>query len=363
MQRKKDHLLHAASDSVDHSVSINPFDEVDLPYTALPELDLASIDLTKDFLGQVLSMPLLISSMSGGMAEAQALNEVLALAAQEERVALGLGSMRVIIERPETAGSFDVKQHCPSVPLLGNLGAVQLNYGVTLEHVQQLVDQLRLDAMILHLNALQEAVQPEGDVRFEGLLKKIEAVVRGLDVPVMVKEVGAGLSAEDVRRLVEIGVTLVDVSGVGGTSWAKIEGMRRTGPHRRLGDVFHAWGTPTPVAIHQARRVLAEQAHYAAKTQQQRSGQVSREDVQVIAGGGVRSGLDIAKACFLGADLATMARPFLLAYQEGDTTDKKVASVRALIRLLRDELRIACFGAGVARVADLRTLASFEEEE
>lgn len=330
LERKRDHLTLAARSDMDlHAAG---FDAVELAYCALPEIALAEVDLRTAFLRRELSFPLLVGSMSGGPVEAGAFNRVLARAAQKERVALGLGSIRVAIEHPEVLPTFQVRREAPDIPLLVNLGAVQLNKGITETQIQDVITRTESDALILHLNPLQEAIQPEGDTDFSDLLRKIEHLCKKLAVPVMAKEVGAGISGIMAKRLTEVGVHIIDVSGTGGTSWAKIEGARGA---ERLGQTFAGWGVSSVRALQEAV-------------------QACPPATQLIAGGGIRTGLDMAKAVAMGAHLTTLARPFLLAYREGKTEEEAEEKVREFIAVLRREMQIACFCTGVHTLEELR---------
>ncbi|MGE5223670.1 MAG: type 2 isopentenyl-diphosphate Delta-isomerase, partial [Omnitrophica WOR_2 bacterium] len=244
-------------------------------HQALPELNLEEVDLGLQVFGKDLKAPLLISSMTGGTPEAAEINRTLASAAQETRIAMGLGSQRAAIENPDLAATFQVRRYAPDVLLFANLGAVQLNYSYGIDQCRRAVDMAEADALILHLNALQEAVQPEGDTRFRGLLKKIEAVCRLLPVPVIAKEVGWGFSEQAARRLAEAGVAAIDIAGAGGTSWSQVEMHRaQNESQRRLAAAFIDWGIPTAESILQVRRVAPE--------------------LLVFASGGIRTGIDIA---------------------------------------------------------------------
>ena len=257
------------------------------------------------------------------------INRRLAQAAQRYGLAMGVGSQRVSVERPETARTFAVRSLAPDAILLANLGAVQLNYSYGLEQCRRVVDTLEADALILHLNPLQEAVQSRGDRNFSDLLTKIERVCATLPVPVIAKEVGNGISGTMARRLLETGVAAIDVAGAGGTSWAQVESARATDPlQRRLGATFRDWGYPTAECVRAVRAIAAE--------------------VPLVASGGLRTGLDAAKVLALGADLAGLAMPFLRAAAESE--DALAFEVEALVA----ELKTAMFCAGCGTVGALR---------
>jgi isopentenyl-diphosphate delta-isomerase len=298
-------------------------------HEALPGLDLQAVDLSHSLFGKRLHAPILISSMTGGTAEAGRINRILAAAAQQAGVAMGLGSMRAAIEDENQADTFQVRGEAPDVLLFANLGAVQLNYGYSEEHCLRAVDMVQADALFLHLNPLQEALQPEGDTRFAGLLQKIEAVCRRLPVPVIIKEVGWGISAETARRLIEAGVSAIDVAGAGGTSWSQVEMYRISDERRaRVAGAFRAWGIPTAESVVQVRAALP--------------------DVPIIASGGLRSGIDIAKCIALGANLGGMAGPFLKA------AAKSLEETIGMIDEITQEIRICMFAAGAGSIAQLQ---------
>lgn len=305
------------------------FDEIRLKHRALPELDIKDVDPSVEFMGRRLSFPLLISSMTGGDHElVRRINFNLAKAAEATGVAMGVGSQRVMFTNPVARDSFELRRLAPTTLLFANLGAVQLNCGFTIEHCRKAVETVGADALILHLNPLQEAVQPDGDCSFAGLAAKIAEVARQLDKPVIVKEVGAGISAEDVRLLADGGVRFVDVAGSGGTSWSRIEHHSLMEAERRnLGLTFQDWGIPTPDAL----RALAP----------------FRDRITLIASGGVRSGIDMVKAMILGASLCGMASPFLKPATES------AEAVIGIIETLRREFATAMFLLGIARAEQL----------
>jgi isopentenyl-diphosphate delta-isomerase len=276
-----------------------------------------------------LQAPLLISSMTGGTPEAAAINHNLAAAAQAAGIAMGVGSQRAAVENAALASTFQVRDVAPDILLFANLGAVQFNYGYGLDQCRRAVDMIQADALVLHLNALQEAVQPEGDANFAGLLNKIEAVCRALPVPVIAKEVGWGISEQAATRLAEAGVAAVDVAGAGGTSWSQVEMHRaKTETQKRVAAAFIDWGIPTAEAIQNVRRAAP--------------------GLPVIASGGLRDGIDVAKSVALGAGLCGLASPFLKA-----AAVSVEATAEAIAELAR-ELRIAMFAAGAGSIAQLQ---------
>lgn len=313
--RKQDHLKIALKQG---SPAHNAFDELYFEHNALPEVDFAEINTKLDLFGKKVSAPIIISSMTGGMKEGRQINETLAYLAEKYSIPMGLGSQRIMLEDETQQSTFDIRKIAPNIVLLANIGAVQLNYGVTLEDCKRIVDFVQADALCLHLNPLQEAIQPEGDTNFKGLLNKIANVVKHVGVPVIIKEVGAGISFSVAKKLTEIGVQYIDVAGVGGTSWAGIEGERRPGVDL-LGALYADWGITTPEAIKQCKKI---------------------DGLTVIAGGGIRSGLDIAKSIALGATFASVGYPFLKAALEG-----KEAACNFMESLLND-LKVAMFATG-----------------
>ncbi|WP_075217430.1 type 2 isopentenyl-diphosphate Delta-isomerase [Mongoliimonas terrestris] len=300
-------------------------------HVALPEIDCDTIDLTSVFLGRRLSAPLLISSMTGGPDRAARINRHLAEAAEALGIALAVGSQRVALSGGGVAGiTADLRRHAPSIPLIANLGGAQLVSGYGLDEARRAVDMIEADALVIHLNPLQEALQPEGDRAWSGVLAAIERLAAGLPVPLAVKEVGCGLSGRIAHRLVEAGVQIIDVAGAGGTSWAAIEAERAaTAADRAVATAFADWGIPTAEAVRAVRSACPTAV--------------------VIASGGVRDGVDVAKAIRLGADLAGQAAATLDAALISPTA--VVTHFETVIR----QLRVACFCTGSADIAALRT--------
>ena len=321
--RKAEHIHLALEERM--QVPLHPFDRYYFQHNALPELDRAEIDLGVPFLNHDLEAPLLISCMTGGTETATRINRRLATAAEQLGIAVGVGSQRKAIEDPALAASFEVRRYAPSVPVLANLGAVQLNYGFGLDECRAAVEMIGADALVFHLNPLQEAIQPEGQCDFSGLLAKMGEVADRLSVPVIAKEVGSGISASTARILQGAGIGIVDCAGVGGTSWALIEAARAADPE--IGDLFGDWGIPTPDNIRLLREVPG---------------------IQIIGSGGIRTGLDAAKAIALGADLVGMARPFLEAAME--STAAVVARAQRTLR----ELEVAMFCTGARTIEALQ---------
>ena len=327
--RKADHLRICLEEDVQFA-NTNGLERYRFSHCCLPELNRSEIDLTTTFLGKQLSAPLLISSMTGGTEQAQIINQRLATVAQRYKIAMGVGSQRVAVEKPIVASTFAVRSHAPDILLFANLGAVQLNYNYGLDQCLQMVDLLEADALILHLNPLQECIQTKGDTNFRGLVDKISTLCSKLPVPVIAKEVGNGISAVMATKLLEAGVKAIDVAGAGGTSWAKVESERAETPlQRRLGMTFADWGLPTAECIRSIRAVAPE--------------------IPLIASGGLRHGLDIAKALAIGADIGGMALPFLQAAAESE------AAVNSLVEVLIAEMTTVLFCTGNATIEQLKS--------
>ncbi len=326
--RKADHLRINLEQDVRSGLRTG-LERLHFTHRALPDLNLDDVDAGCAFLGKRLAAPLLISSMTGGTERATRINLILAEAAQSARIAFGLGSQRVALEDPRWEESFRVRGVAPDALLFANLGAVQLNYGFGLAECCRVVEMAAADALILHLNPLQEAVVPEGNTRFAGLLARIEAVCRALPVPVIVKEVGWGISPGDARLLVDAGVAAIDVAGAGGTSWTQVETHRAgSADQAELAAAFVDWGIPTSAALRDVHRELPR--------------------VPLIASGGLRNGVELAKCIALGASLGGMAAPFLRSVTE------LPQAVHDRIRLTVAQLRVAMFAAGCGTLDALR---------
>jgi isopentenyl-diphosphate delta-isomerase len=327
--RKADHIRINLERDVAGKGIENGFDAYRFVHRALPEIDLADVDTSCRLFGRALAAPILISCMTGGTPEAEPINRRLAQVAQHHRFAMGTGSARALLEDASQLASFDVRAEAPDVLLLANLGAVQLNKGYGIDDCRRLIDMLRADVLVLHLNPLQEALQPEGDTCFRGLLAKIAQLCSKLETPVAVKEVGWGIAARDVRALLDAGVAAIDLAGAGGTSWSEVERYRIADPWRtRVAASFAGWGIPTATAL---RDALA-----------------AAPGATLIASGGIRDGIDVAKAISLGASLAGIAGPFLRAAHQSERAAEDLAREHAEV------LRIAMFCLGVRRLDELR---------
>ncbi len=326
--RKADHIRINLDEDVRSSLSTG-LERYHFIHQALPELNLEDIDLSQVLFKKIVRAPLLISSMTGGTPEAEGINRTLARAAQQAGVVMGVGSQRAGLENPQVADTFRVRRYAPDIVLLANLGAVQLNYGYSIDHCTRAVEMIEADALILHLNPLQEAVQPEGDTRFAGLIDKIAAVCRALPVPVIAKEVGWGISEEAAHMLVDAGVSAIDVAGAGGTSWSQVEKYRAKDESlARVAAAFRDWGIPTAESIQMVRRAAP--------------------GVTIFASGGLRSGVDIARCIALGASLGGMAGLFLKA--------AAISAERARwsLELIKRQIRVTMFACGVQTIEALR---------
>jgi isopentenyl-diphosphate delta-isomerase len=327
-QRKADHIKINLEQDV-RSALTTGLENYRFTHEALPELDLNRLNTTLSLFGKRLAAPLLISSMTGGTAEAKTINLRLAEAAQETGIAMGVGSQRAAIEHPEQAKTFQVRRAAPDILLFANLGAVQLNYGYSIDQCRRAVQMIEADALILHLNPLQEAVQDAGDVNFAGLVRKIEEVCKKIEVPVIAKEVGWGISERTARLLAECGVSAIDVAGAGGTSWSQVEMHRAPDEFtRQLAATFVGWGIPTAESILNVKKAAP--------------------GMIIFASGGLKDGLDIAKCIALGATLGGMAGQFLKA--AAISTENAVQT----IKLTKRQIEVTMFAAGVETLEKLR---------
>jgi isopentenyl-diphosphate delta-isomerase len=330
LDRKDGHLNVVANGQANARTVTTGLERVQFVHCALPEVDLAEIDLGVQFLGHALAAPFLISSMTGGPSRARAINAALAEAAQDHGIAMAVGSQRVALQGEGSEGlDRHLRHYAPDIPLYANLGAAQLLEPGAQDRVHRAIDAIDANALIIHLNPMQEALQAGGDTRWRGVLSAIRDICVCLERPVIVKEVGFGLSGAVAAQLVDAGVAALDVAGCGGTSWAAVEGaMQEPGAARRLAELYRDWGIPTADAIVQVRAAAPA--------------------MPLIGSGGIRSGLDAARALRLGADIVGTAAGLLTAALEGPH------AVHAAITEWKDALRLACFGTGSRTIADLR---------
>ncbi|REE82704.1 isopentenyl-diphosphate delta-isomerase [Paenibacillus taihuensis] len=336
-KRKGEHIRICLTEDV-QSVGTEPgFAQYRFRHHALPELAFNDIDLSTTFLDRDMEVPLLISSMTGGTDETAVINARLAEAAEARGWAMGLGSIRAAIENESLAATFQVRRYAPTIPIIANLGAVQLNYGYGVDECRRAAELAEADALVLHLNSLQEVFQPEGNTNFRGLLARIGEVCRSIDVPVGVKEVGWGIDAETADRLVQAGVSFIDVAGAGGTSWSQVEKYRASSDPLRAeaAEAFAGWGIPTAAAIREVRAALPH--------------------ATVIASGGLHSGVDAAKAIALGADLAGFGRSLLAGAAEAAAGSAGERELHRQMERTEFELRTAMFGIGAGSLQELRS--------
>ncbi|TFG47748.1 MAG: type 2 isopentenyl-diphosphate Delta-isomerase [Anaerolineales bacterium] len=325
--RKADHLRINLDEDVRSGLTTG-LENFQFFHQALPEINLEDIRLDFILFGKMVSAPLFISSMTGGTEKAGLINLNLAAAAQQTGIPMGLGSQRAALEDPDLSKSFQVRSVAPDILLFANLGGVQLNYGLTAEDCQRAVDMIEADALILHLNPLMEAVMTGGNTQFSGLVNKIEQVCKTLKVPVIVKEVGWGISHQAAVQLVNAGVSALDVAGAGGTSWSEVEMHRAdTESQRQIASAFVNWGIPTAECIQIVKKAAP--------------------DLPIFASGGIHNGVEIAKSIALGATMGGIAGPFLKA---------AVISPEAVIEIIQQikrEIKITMFASGAGNLASL----------
>ena len=330
VRRKGDHLDIVLRGEGVQTTKTTGFERLDFRHCALPELHLDAVDTAATFLGKPLKAPLLVSAMTGGPARAEGVNRNIALACEAMGLAMAVGSQRVALESGRAAGiARDLRRHAPTIPVMGNLGAAQLALGYGRDEARRLVEMIGADALTIHVNPLQEALQEEGDRDWRGLLDRIGDLAAALHVPVGVKEVGNGLSGPVAAALLARGVRLLDVAGAGGTSWAAVEGARHTDPRMRaVAAAFRDWGIPTAQALREVRAACP--------------------DAVVIASGGIRDGVDAAKALAMGADMVGQAAATLEAALDG------AQALQAHFGVVVEQLRVAMFCAGAGDLSALR---------
>jgi isopentenyl-diphosphate delta-isomerase len=329
-RRKADHIKINLEQDV-RSALTTGLERIHFPHEALPELDLERVETRLSLFGKPLAAPILISSMTGGTAEAERINLHLAEAAQATGIAMGVGSQRAALEHPEQAKTFQVRRVAPDILLFANLGAVQLNYGYGIDECRKAIDMIQADALIFHFNPLQEAVQDAGDTNFARLSRKLEEICKKLEVPVIGKEVGWGMSERSAKLLADCGVSAIDVAGAGGTSWSQVEMHRAPDEFtRELASTFVGWGIPTVESILNVRKAA--------------------RDLKILASGGLKDGLDIAKCIALGATLGGMAGRFLKAavISPEKTIDR--------VKLTKRQIQVAMFAAGAGDLNALRNV-------
>jgi isopentenyl-diphosphate delta-isomerase len=331
-RRKADHIRISLNQNVQARNITTGFEDIDFIHHALPEIDREKIDLTTRVFGHKFAAPLLVGAITGGTQMATRINATIAEAVEQLGLGMGVGSQRAALEDKKMEETFAIaRKKAPKAFLIANIGGVQLKNGYGVQEVRKVIDMIGADAVAIHLNALQETAQPEGQTNFSNVLQKIREVTKEIDKPVIVKETGAGIAYEEARKLEAAGVKGIDISGAGGTSFAAVEYYRakerENNTQRRLGDVFWDWGIPTAVSI-----VETAQATY----------------VPIIGSGGIRSGVDVAKSLALGASLASFSQPILRSAVRG------VKETVRTLSLLTDELRCVMFLVGAGAVQTLR---------
>ncbi|GIN99315.1 isopentenyl-diphosphate delta-isomerase [Siminovitchia terrae] len=328
-QRKSEHIQITLNEKVTGESISTGLESFTFIHNALPEIDFDEISIETKFLGFDCKTPFLISSMTGGTALAETINRNLATAAEERGWALALGSTRALLDSDGHSSSFLMRKYAPSVPIIANLGAVQLNYGYGVEECRKIIGITEADMLVLHLNSIQEVIQEKGDTNFKGLLKKIEQLCSTLEVPVGVKEVGWGIDGQIARKLSEAGVAFIDVAGAGGTSWSQVEKFRAKDPIRRVAaESFSEWGIPTAESIRLVRGEIG--------------------NCPLIASGGMQTGLDGAKTIALGAGLVGFGRSILKEATQSPEDVLEVMKIREM------ELRMAMFGIGAPTILELK---------
>lgn len=328
-RRKTEHIRLCLNENVEGVNKTTGLEGISFIHNALPEIDFNDIQLETEFLGKQISAPFLVSSMTGGSDLAVKINQNLATAAEEKGWVMALGSTRALLESDAYKESFVLRDYAPSVPLIANLGAVQLNYGYGAEECQRIIEMTGADSIVLHFNSLQEAVQDEGDLNFTDLLPKIERLCTKLDVPVGAKEVGFGIDGTVAQKLYNAGISYIDVAGAGGTSWSQVEKLRSQDPLKKAAaEAFNNWGIPTKDCLVSVRSRLS--------------------DVPLVASGGMKTGLDAAKAITIGADVIGFARKLLQAATES------VETVVQTMEQIELELKMTMFGIGARTLVDLK---------
>ena len=330
--RKSDHIRICLEEDVQHRHVTTGFEDIYFVHKALPEIEQSKINLATTVFDHKFSVPLIVEAMTGGITEAVKINAAIASAVEELGLGMGVGSQRAAIEKSSLEKTFSIaRKKAPTAFLIANIGGPQLVRGYCVKEAKKAVDMMNADALAIHLNALQEVVQPEGETSFKGVLNKIGEIAQALDVPVIVKETGAGIAAEEVKQLVSMKVAGIDVAGVGGTSWAAVEYHRAKKKHdefhQGLGKAFWDWGIPTAIS-------LIETLQSGSPT--------------TIASGGIRTGVHVAKALSLGASLAGMAHPILLAATRGPKEVKKT------LQVVFEGLRNAMFLVGAESIPKLK---------
>lgn len=324
--RKKEHIKIAVSDI--SQFGSNGLENYRFTTNSLPEIDFDKIDTSTIFLNKKVNYPFFVSCMTGGILEGGKLNKNLAKACEKYGIAFGVGSQRVAIENPSLAKFYNVRKFAPNIPVLANIGLVQLNYGFGVKEFQKCVDIVGADALVVHINPIQEVIQPEGNRNWEGLLNKLGKVIDKIKIPVIVKEVGFGMSKDVIERMVKVGIQYIDIAGWGGTNWSMIEGLRGKAD-RELGELFSNWGISTAESLENTKGF---------------------KGLNVIGSGGIRNGIEIAKCISLGASIVGIAAPFAKAGLKSEE------DVEGLIEKYAKELKVTMFGVGVKDIKELKKI-------
>lgn len=327
--RKRDHIEICLNRDVQFNNLTSGFEQFNFEHNALPEINIEEIDLSTDILGKKVDAPIFVSSMTGGLEQGEKINKNLAQACQNLNLFMGMGSQRITLEMPESLESFKVRDVAPDINIFANVGAVQLNYGYSEKELKYFVESIGANALYLHLNSLQEAIQPEGDKNFSGLIEKINKLADTFPYPIFLKETGCGISGKTAQKFIDSNIAGIDIAGGGGTSWALIEAYRAKFPFQaKIGETFRNWGIPTAKSLIEVRNVI--------------------KDKYVFASGGIRNGIDIAKAIALGADAVGIAHPLL------EPATKGVEEVELVLKQYIEELRICMFCLGAKSISDLK---------
>ena len=340
--RKRDHVELTVKKDVSFKSKTSGFEEWEFVHNALPEINLSDVDSSTMFLGKKLSFPFMVSCMTGGYPEAEKINRQLAEVCEEYHLAMGVGSQRQAIENTTYHRSFSiVRSAAPSIPIIGNIGAPEVAVLKDISSIQRLAELIGADAFAVHLNPLQEFLQPEGNTNFRGVLNGIEKLVKGLSIPVIVKEIGAGISFDVAQRLTDVGVRVIDVAGAGGTSWAGVEILRRADNKKVDWNPFWDWGIRTTDALQEVvplkRNILPS--------------------LTIISSGGISNGIDCAKSIALGADMTASARPMLKALMNGGKKE-----LREKIDQLLLEFKGAMFLTGTPSIEKLQFSESLKRK-
>lgn len=338
-QRKKDHIDICYGENVGFKTKTSGFEKYDFEHLAVTEVVYDKIETSTQFLGYKLNFPFLISCMTGGTGDAEKINARLAESAAELKVAIGVGSQRQALENKEFIKSFSViKEIAKDVPVLGNIGAAQVvQFQNPSDKIQELTEMINADAMVIHFNPLQELMQKEGDLVFTGILEKIKEISENLSIPIIAKEVGAGISKKAAELLLNAGVKGIDVAGAGGTSWAAVENLRNNNSCDE--NYFRDWGLPTSYCIRKINKLK------------------SKHEFSLIASGGINSGIEIAKSIALGADIAASARSLFV-----EVIDNGSKGVNRLIGKWFDDLKKVMYLTGCSSVSELKEIKLIEKE-